>query len=87
MAVLYHICVRVGVRVKVGFKDSVGVQNGQNLPMERRAPLAPMDSYEQHLWQLTVGWRPPRGGGGDWRPRTHGVGPPVAALFVLHSSV
>ena len=50
--------------IRIGVKDSVGVQNGQHWPRERRAPLVPMESKGWHLWQLTVGWRPPRGGGG-----------------------
>ena len=34
---------RVGVRVRVGFKGSVGVQSSL-VPMERQAPSAPMGS-------------------------------------------
>ena len=56
------------------------------VPMEHRAPLAPMDSYERHPWQLTVGWRPPREGGrgrGSWCPMTRGVASPMATGLVL----
>jgi hypothetical protein len=31
------------------------------VPMDRRVPLALMDSSGRYLWQLTVGWRPPGG--------------------------
>ena len=33
------------------------------VPMERRAPSAPIDSQGQHLWQLIVGQRPLGGEG------------------------
>ena len=50
------------------------------MPVDRQAPLAPMDS--SYLWQLTVGRRPLGGwggGGGSPRPKTRGVGPRASA--------
>ena len=42
--------------------------------MERRAPLAPVDSSVRNLLQITVGRRALLGG--SWRPRTRGAAPP-----------
>ena len=81
----------MGIKVKVGFQDSVRVQNGQIflwapfVPIERRAPLAPMDSRRQHLWQLIVGRRPPKGGGGvlgpaESPPRLSTLAPQIPAF-------
>ena len=61
----------MGVRVKVGFKDSVGVQIGQNFPWGTfgvhgaSGASCSMNTKGQHLWQLTVGGRPRGGGGGQ----------------------
>ena len=59
--------VGVGDRVRVGFKDSVGVQSGQNFPLGGLGAHRASGAHELlrvALWQLTVGRRPPRGGGG-----------------------
>ena len=54
------------VRVTVGFKHSKVDKHflqAALVPMEHRT-MVPMDSCGRHLWQLTVGRTPPRGGGG-----------------------
>ena len=60
----------MGVRARVGFKDNVGVQNGQRLPMQCWAPLASAAPLATNCWPATLG-------GGGWRPRTLRVGTPV----------
>ena len=63
------------------------------VPMERRAPLAPMDSEGRHLWQLTAGQRPPRGHeatdtGFAYAPvsQAHGHHHSVQCFALLHCS-
>ena len=77
--------VGAGVRVRVGFKDSVGVQSGQNFPLgtfsahgASRAPGA--DGRLGAAPLATNCWlEAPKGGGGggrgSWHPRTRGVAP------------
>ena len=60
----------MGVRVRVGFQDTVGVHNGQNFPSGAFGAHGASGAFSahgllrRHLWQLIVGWRPPSGGGG-----------------------
>ena len=66
----------MGGRVRVGFRDSVGVQSGQNFPsgaFGAHGVSGTADSSGWHLWQQTVGRRPQRGGGGSWCPWTREV--------------
>ena len=64
----------MGVWVGVGFKDSVGVQNGQNLTSGAFGtqgflrPLATDCRLEAHR------------GGGSWRPGTRRVPPPPPVI-------
>ena len=82
--------VGVGVGVKVGFRDSVGVQNGQILTLGAYGAHGPSGAFGAHgLLRVaplaTNCWpKAPRGGGGgtgSWRPRTRGVGPPVVTTM------
>ena len=78
----------MGVRVKVGFKDSVGVQIGQNFPQGTFGVHGASVALGAHgrlgaTPLATNCWpKAPRGGGGgrgSWRPRTRGVAPPREA--------
>ena len=74
----------MGVRVKVGFKDSVGVQSGQNFPGGTFGVHGALGAFGAHgrlraTPLATTCWpEAPRGGGGggSWRPRSRGVAPP-----------
>ena len=52
----------LGLRIVLGCKVDKIFLWAALVPVERRAPLAPMDSTSRHLWQLIVGPRPPKGG-------------------------
>ena len=75
----------MGVRVKVGFKDSVGVQIGPNFPQGTFGVHVASGVLGAHgrlrATPLATNFWPkaPKGGGGgrgSWRPRTRGVSPP-----------
>ena len=78
----------MGIRVKVGFKDGVGLQIGQNFPWGTFGVHGESGALGAHgrlraTPLATNCWpKAPRGGGGgrgSWRPRTRGVAPPRAA--------
>ena len=84
----------MGFRVKVGFKDSVGLQIGQNFPSGTFGVHAASDALGAHGRRratplATNCWpKAPRGGGGgrgSWRPRTRGVAPPPRGPKVSRS--
>ena len=71
----------------VGFKDSAGVQSGQNFPLGGFGAHAAAGAFGAHgllrAAPLATNCWPeaPRGGGrGSWRPRTRGVAPPPPGL-------
>ena len=74
--------VGMGVRARVGFKDSVGVQSGQNFPSGAFGAQRVSDAFGAHrplrAAPLVNNCWPEGGGGGrgSWRPRTRGVAPP-----------
>ena len=77
----------VGVKVRVGFKDSVGVQSGQTFPSSAFDACEASGAFGTHgllrpVPLTTNCWpEPPLGGGwgGSWRPRACRVAHPVAA--------
>ena len=79
----------MGVRVKVGFKDSVGVQIGQNFPYGTIGVHGASGAFGAHrrLRATTLAtncWpEAPGGGGASWRPETRGVPPPPPGGFPL----
>ena len=70
----------MGIRVKVGFKDNVGVQSEQNgqggWKKILQAPSAPPYVWPVAVdpWQLS--WPGGQGGGGESRTRTEETSPP-----------
>ena len=50
-----------------------------------RAPLAPVDSIGQRLWQLPVGWRPPSGAGGEGLESWDLQSPPPPPTVCVHA--
>ena len=70
------------VRVKGGFKDSVGVQSGPNSPSGTFGVHGASGAFGAHrqprVTPLATNCWPeaPGGGGGSWRPRSRGIAPP-----------
>ena len=83
----------MGVRVRVGFKDSVGVQSGQKFPLGGFGAHGASGAFGAHgllrAAPLAINYWPeaPGGGGvrGSSRPRTRGVAPPPPGPWQVRS--